>query len=106
MINLWGNYILPLEVSTHFHFCLQSIKCDTLPPKLSNYGNLTHLTYLFPKCPHHIFLKKKKKKEKRKNPKKYARVAEPPHSWWPATPFGLGWFGHTQAGHALGQTEI
>jgi hypothetical protein len=20
------------EVSTHFHFCLQSLKCDTLPP--------------------------------------------------------------------------
>jgi hypothetical protein len=30
------------------------------PPKLSNYGNLTNLAFLFPKCPHHIFLKKKK----------------------------------------------
>jgi hypothetical protein len=26
-----GNYTLPPEVSTHFHFCLQSLKCDTLP---------------------------------------------------------------------------
>jgi hypothetical protein len=30
------------------------------PPKLSNCGNLTHLAFLFPKCPHHIFLKRKK----------------------------------------------
>jgi hypothetical protein len=27
-----------------------------------------------------------------------------PHRWWPATPFGLGWFGHTQAG-CLGVAE-
>jgi hypothetical protein len=47
----WGNYILPPEVFTHFHFYLQSLKCDTLPPKLSNCDNLTHLTYLFPKYP-------------------------------------------------------
>jgi hypothetical protein len=40
-----------------------------------------------------IFLKKKSKKEKRKNQKKkIAGVAEPPHRWWPATPFGLGIF--------------
>jgi hypothetical protein len=31
-------------------------------------------------------------------------VAEPQHRWWPATPFGLGWFGHTQAGR-LGEVE-
>jgi hypothetical protein len=31
-------------------------------------------------------------------------VAEPPHRWWPATPFGLGWFGHPQAG-LLGAAE-
>jgi hypothetical protein len=31
-------------------------------------------------------------------------VAEPPHRWWPATSFGLGWFGHTQAG-CLGAAE-
>jgi hypothetical protein len=24
--------LYPPEVSTHFHFCLQSLKCDTLPP--------------------------------------------------------------------------
>jgi hypothetical protein len=29
----WGEITLyPSEVSTHFHFCLQSLKCDTLPP--------------------------------------------------------------------------
>jgi hypothetical protein len=31
------------------------------PLKLSNCGNLTHLTFLFPKYPHHIFFLKKKK---------------------------------------------
>jgi hypothetical protein len=29
-------------------------------------------------------------------------VAEPPHRWWPTTPFGLGWFGHPQAGQSRG----
>jgi hypothetical protein len=46
------------------------------PPKLSNCGNLTHLTFLFPKCPHHIFLKKKKKSKR---------------GGWPPP---MGWFGH------------
>jgi hypothetical protein len=35
------------------------------PPKLSNCGNLTYLAYLFPKCPQHIFLKKKKSKKQK-----------------------------------------
>jgi hypothetical protein len=70
--------LYPPEVSTHFHFCLQSLKCDTLPPpKLLNCGNLTHLTYLFPKYPQHNFFKKKKKKSKKKTKKQ--------KTGWPAT---------------------
>jgi hypothetical protein len=66
--------------------------------KLSNCDNLTYLAYLFSKCPHNIFKKKKNPKTKKKKSKKYVGVAEPPHRWWLATLFGLGWFGHTQAG--------
>jgi hypothetical protein len=33
----------PPEVSTHFHFCLQSLKSDTLPPpQVLNSGKKTH----------------------------------------------------------------
>jgi hypothetical protein len=45
------------------------------PPKLSNCGNLIHLAYLFPKCPHH-FLKNKNKNKKQK-------------TGWPATTYGV-----------------
>ena len=51
------------------------------PPKLSNCGNSTPLTFLFPKYPHHKFYFFKKKN---------CWGADPPHRWWPATPFGLG----------------
>jgi hypothetical protein len=68
------------EVFIHFHFCLQSLKCDTLSPKLSNCGNLTHLAYLFPKCPYHIFFKKKNPKKREKKKYKYAGVAG--HHLW------------------------
>ena len=58
----------PPEVFTHFHFCLQSLKCDTLPPQTFKLWQFNHLAYLFPKCPHHIFffLKKKKSIKKQK----------------------------------------
>jgi hypothetical protein len=56
--------------------------------------------------PHHIFyffLKKKtknKKPKKKKKKKKYAKVVEPPHRGWPATPFGGG--SATPLGHEDG----
>jgi hypothetical protein len=80
--------LYPPEVSTHFHFCLQSLKCDTLPPppKLSNCGNLTHLTYLFPKCPQHFFFSKKKKIPKKKKTKKIYKYM----LGWPNHPIGGG----------------
>jgi hypothetical protein len=77
--------LYPLEVFTDLHFCLQSFKCDTLPLKLSNCGNLTTLTFSFPKCPYHIFyfiLKKSKKKKRTKNQKKKMKEIL------------LGWFSH------------
>jgi hypothetical protein len=53
-------------------------------PELLNCDTLTHLTYLFPKCSHHIFFLKKKNPKNKKNM--------------------MGWFGHTQAGR-LGVAE-
>jgi hypothetical protein len=53
------------------------------PPKLSNCGNLTYLTYLFPKYPQHNFFKKKKKIQKKT--KKQETGGRPPP---------MGWFGH------------
>jgi hypothetical protein len=53
------------------------------PLKLSNYGNSTPLTFLFPKCPHHKFYFKKKI-QKRKNQKKKKMLG------WPNHPLGGG----------------
>jgi hypothetical protein len=45
------------------------------PPKLSNCGNLTHLVFLFPKCPHQFSFFKKKKIQ----------------TGWPATTYRVVW---------------
>jgi hypothetical protein len=81
------NYIYPPEVSTHFHFYLQSLICDTLPSKLSNCGNLTNLAYLFPKRPHLIFFFLKK------NPKNM--LGWPNHPIGGGRPPHLAWGGST-----------
>jgi hypothetical protein len=52
--------LYPPEVSTHFHFYLQSLKCDTLPPKLSNCGNLTIWPIYSQNALSTFFLSKKK----------------------------------------------
>jgi hypothetical protein len=90
----------PHEVSIHFHFCLQSLKCDTLPSQTFKLWQFNPFSLFIPKMPPALFFffKKKKSKKKEKIKKKYAGVVEPPHRWWSATPFGLGWFRHTQAG--------
>jgi hypothetical protein len=90
-----GNYTLsPLNYLPIFTFTSKISSVTLNLPKLSNCSNLTHLTYLFPKCPHRIFLKKKKiQKEKRKN----QTGGRPPR-------LARGWFGHPQAGH-LGEAE-
>jgi hypothetical protein len=53
------------------------------PPKLSNCGNLTHLAYLFPKCPQHFFFLKEKMPKKTKKIYKYTLG-------WPNHPIGGG----------------
>jgi hypothetical protein len=46
-----GNYILPPEVSTHFHFCLQSLKCDTLHPQTFKLWQFNPFSQFIPKMP-------------------------------------------------------
>jgi hypothetical protein len=67
-------------------------------PKLSNCGNLINLTYLFPKYPQHIFFLKKNPKTKKKKTKNIYKYV----LGWPATSFGLGWFGHPRASRSRG----
>ena len=61
------NCTLPPEISTDLLFCLQSLKCDTLPPQTFKLWQFDHFDLFFPKCPHHIFyflfFFEKKKKE-------------------------------------------
>jgi hypothetical protein len=63
---------------------VSSVTLNPPPPKLSNYGNLTHLAFLFPKCPHQFFFFKKKKP---KNIYKYMLG-------WPNYRIGGGWPSH------------
>ena len=87
------NTFYPSEVFTDLHFCLQSLKCDTLTPsKLSNCGNSTTLAFLFPKCPYHKFFFKKKKNQKKK---KNCWGGWPPHLATPR-PAVWGWPNHLQ----------
>jgi hypothetical protein len=86
----WGNYTLPPEVSTHFHFCLQSLKCDTLPPQTFKLWQFNPFGLFIPKMPPTLFFLKEKK---------------PPHRWWPATRFlffGFFFFRKKNAGGILG----
>jgi hypothetical protein len=79
------NYISPPEVSIHFYFCLQSLKCDTLPPRTFKLWQFNSCSLFIPKIPPlHFFFKSKNKKKL----KKYAG--------------GLGWFSHPQADRSGG----
>jgi hypothetical protein len=69
LIYIWGNYTLPPEVSTHFHFYLQSLKCDTLPPQTFKLWQFNPFGLFIPKMPPTLFFFSKKKFQK-KNPKK------------------------------------
>jgi hypothetical protein len=78
-----GNYSLPPRSIYPFSLFSPKFKMTLYPPKLSNCGNLTHLAYLFPKCPQHFFfLKKKIPKKKTKKIYKYMLG-------WPATTYGV-----------------
>jgi hypothetical protein len=85
------NYTLPPEVSTHFHFYLQSLKCDTLPPQTFKSWQFNPFGLFIPKMPPTFFFSKQTKFQKKKKTKQiykiYAGVAEPPHRWWLATLF-------------------
>jgi hypothetical protein len=66
-----GEIILyPPEVSIHFHFCLQSLKCDTLPPQTFKLWQFNQFGIFIPKMPQHFFFQKKKKNSKKKFQKK------------------------------------
>jgi hypothetical protein len=67
--NKRGNYILPPEVSTHFYFYLQSLKCDTLPPQTFKLWQFNPFSLFIPKMPSsHFFKKKNPKKQKTATP--------------------------------------
>ena len=80
---LWERYLIlgkitfyPPEVSKHFHFCLQSLKCDTLPPP-PNFQIVAIQPlwpFFFPKCPYHIFYFIFKKIQKKKTKKEICSV--------------------------------
>jgi hypothetical protein len=97
----------PINYSPIFTFTSKISSVTLNSSKLLNCDNLTHLAYLFPKCPHHIFFFKKKiqKKKKKKKPNgwlashlvwpgcgsatpKPAVWGQPNHPQWPK-----GWFG-------------
>jgi hypothetical protein len=63
LIFFWGNYILPPEVSANFHFCLQSLKCDTLPPQTFKLWQFNPFSLFILKMPPSHFKKKKHKKK-------------------------------------------
>jgi hypothetical protein len=86
-------HFIPLNYPPIFTFTSKVSSVTLNPLKLSNCGNLTPSAYLFPKCPHHILKKKSKKKKEKTNIYMLG---------WPATSFGLGWFGHPQAGQSGG----
>jgi hypothetical protein len=65
-IYIWGNYTLPPEVFTHFHFCLQSLKCDTLPPQTFKLWQFNPFDLFIPKIPPAQFFQKKKKPKNKK----------------------------------------
>jgi hypothetical protein len=100
-------HFTPLNYPPIFTFTSKVSSVTLNPSKLSNCDNLTPLAYLFPKCPHHMYIyiyiyiyiyKKKRENTKYTYIYIYAGVSEPPHRWWPATLFALGWYGHPQAG--------
>jgi hypothetical protein len=65
--------LYPPEVSTHFHFCLQSLKCDTLPPQTFKLWQFNQFGLFIPKMPQtHFFFKKKNPKEKKRKKKEVA----------------------------------
>jgi hypothetical protein len=50
--NFFGEITLyPPEVSTYFHFCLQSLKCDTLPPQTFKLWQFNPFVLFIPKMP-------------------------------------------------------
>jgi hypothetical protein len=78
-----GGIIPPLKYPPIFTFASKVSSVTLNLPKLSNHGNLIHLAFLFPKCPHYIFFfLKKKKKKKSKTNKKRPNMAS--HLVWPS----------------------
>jgi hypothetical protein len=77
--------LYPPEVSTHFHFCFQSLKCDILPPQTFKLWQFNPFGLFIPKMPptHFFFLKKKFQKKNQKNIYKYMLG-------WPNHPIGGG----------------
>jgi hypothetical protein len=71
-LNFWEITFYPPKVSIHFHFCLQSLKYDTLPPQTFKLWQLNPFSLFIPKMLPSLFFKKKKifffflKKKKKK----------------------------------------
>jgi hypothetical protein len=59
-------HFTPLKYPPIFTFISKGSSVTFNPPKLLNCDNLTHLTYLFPKCFIIFFKKKIQKKEEEK----------------------------------------
>jgi hypothetical protein len=57
--------LYPPEVSTNFHFCLQSLKCDTLPPQTFKLWQFNPFGLFIPKMPPTLFFSKKKNSKKK-----------------------------------------
>jgi hypothetical protein len=72
------------EVSTHFHFCVKSLKCDTLLPQTFKLWQFNPFGLFIPKMPPTLFFSKKKKFQKKKTKKIYKYM--------------LGWLNHPIGG--------
>jgi hypothetical protein len=87
----------PHEVSIHFHFCLQSLKCDTLPSQTFKLWQFNPFSLFIPKMPPSLFFFSKKKEKIKKNMLEWSNHpiggGRPPHLAWggSATPRPAFW---------------
>jgi hypothetical protein len=80
-------HFTPLKYLSIFTFASKVSNVTLNPLKLSNCHNLTHLAFLFSKCPHQIFFLKKKKiqEKKEEKTKKIYKYMLGWFGWWPDT---------------------